>query len=96
MGGHEAHHTSARGRCQDGRAQASSRFPPPVTATPCGSARWFQWGCCYRGRGPVPAEEERRLLPSRLAGTSTATLPGPGWPKAVGHQQAAETECTGL
>lgn len=47
-----------RGRRQTGKVQASSWFPPSVTATPCGSAHWFQWGCCYRGWGPVPTEAE--------------------------------------
>lgn len=41
-------------------------------------------------------EEERQLPPSRPAGPSMAVLPGPGWHRVVGCQQAAETECTGL
>lgn len=51
--------TSAQGEIPGRQGQASSWFLPPVTATPCGSAHWFQWGCCYRGWGPVPTEEER-------------------------------------
>lgn len=43
-------------------------LPPPVTATPCGSAHSFQWGCCYLGWGPVPVEAERRLRPADQQG----------------------------
>lgn len=43
-------------------------LPPPVTATPCGSAHSFQWGCCYLGWGPIPVEAERRLRPADQQG----------------------------
>lgn len=84
------------GRDQASRAQASEWLPPSVTATPCGSAHSFQWGCCYLGCGPVPTEKQRQLPPSRPAATSSAVLPGPGWQRVEGRGQAAETECTGL
>lgn len=50
------------------RRAASKWLPPPVTATPCGSAHSFQWGCCYLGWGPIPVEAERRLRPADQQG----------------------------
>jgi hypothetical protein len=49
-------------------------LPPSVTATPCGSAHWFQWGCCYLGWRLVPAEEEEPQPPSMPGGTYTAVF----------------------
>lgn len=69
-------------------------LPPPVTATPCRSARWFHWGCCYLGWRLVPAEEEESATQhSRRNSMAVLRL---GRQRAVGCQQAAKMECTGL
>ncbi|XP_021564067.1 autophagy-related protein 2 homolog A [Carlito syrichta] len=84
-----------------GTGRRASRFllvprgPARHAATPCGSARWFQWGCCYRVRGPAPATEDRR--PPPLAGGDPVATPlaqdGEG---GRGRPAGCETECTGL
>lgn len=67
--------------------------PPPVTATPCGSARWFPVGLLLSGV-QAGTHGGREATATRTP-AATRRPSGLGM-KAAGCQRAAEMECTGL